>query len=95
MDRNSNMQLILDGFVFYYNCLRPHMALGGKTPAEAAKTGYPYKNWEDVVRSETPRVELTDEDKTRYRVGRKVRATRRRTTGRRIGDIPTTMRGIR
>jgi len=78
MDRNTNFQLILDGFVFYYNYLRPHMGLGGKTPAQAAKTGYPYKSWGDVVQSEMPKVELTDEDKTRYRVGRKVRAVRRK-----------------
>ncbi len=89
------MQLILDGFVFYYNYLRPHMGLGGKTPAEAAKTGYPYKNWEDVVRSEMPRIELTAEDKARYRVGRKVRAIRRKRTGRGTRENPTTMRGIR
>jgi len=93
MDRNSNMQLILGGFVFYYNYLRPHMALGGKTPAEAARTGYPYKNWEDVVRSEMPEVELTDEDKVRYRVGRKSRRIRRKRTKR--SATATMVRGLR
>jgi len=95
MDRNSNMQLILDGFVFYYNYLRPHMALGGKTPAQVARTGYPYESWGDVVRSELPKVELTDEDRSRYRVERKVRRIRRKRTGKRTSDIQTTMRGLR
>jgi len=95
MDRNSNMQLILDGFVFFYNYLRPHMGLGGKTPAQAAKTGYPYESWGDVVRSEMPKVELTDEDKTRYRVGRKVRVARQKLRRSRGSETPTSMRGIR
>lgn len=95
MNRNSNFQLILEGFVFFYNYLRPHMALGGKTPAQVAKVSYPYQNWGDVVRSEMPQVELADEDRARYRVGRKVRAARRKRTGRRSGDVLTTMKGIR
>lgn len=94
MDRNSNMQLILEGFVFYYNYLRPHMALGGKTPAQVAKVNYPYQNWRDVVRSEMPKVELTDEDRSRYKVERKVRRIRRKQTGRGTSNVPTTMRGI-
>ncbi|MFC1968068.1 DDE-type integrase/transposase/recombinase [Chloroflexota bacterium] len=96
MDRNTNFQLILDGFVFYYNYLRPHMGLGGKTPAQAAKMDYPYESWGDVVRSEMPKLEVTDEDKVRYRVERKVRTSRRkpRRTGQR-GTIPTSVRGIR
>ncbi|MBI4266797.1 MAG: DDE-type integrase/transposase/recombinase [Chloroflexi bacterium] len=95
MDRNTNMQLILDGFVFYYNYLRPHIGLGGKTPAQAAKVAYPHQNWGDVVRSEMPNEVLTDEDRTRYRVGREVRAARRKRTGRGMGDVPTMMKGIR
>jgi len=55
--------------VFYYNYLRPHMGIGGKTPAQAAKTGYPYESWGDIVRSQMPKAELTTEDKERYRVG--------------------------
>jgi len=97
MDRNTNMQLILDGFVFYYNYLRPHMGLGGKTPAEAAKTEYPYQSWKEIVESQMPRVELTAEDRARYRVQRKVREARRkpRQLPRRSRDIPTAIRGLR
>lgn len=97
MDRNANMQLILDGFVFYYNYTRPHMALGGKTPAQVAKTGYPYDSWQDVVDSQMPKLELTDEDKTRYRVDRKRREMRLKRKVRRIGrrrNVQTTMRSI-
>jgi len=30
-------QIIIDGFRIYYNFIRPHMALNGKTPAQQAK----------------------------------------------------------
>ena len=95
MDRNSNMQLILDGFVFFYNYLRPHMGLGGQTPAQAAKTGYPYESWGDVVRSEMPNVEMTDEDRNRYKVERKARRIKQR-AGRlgRCGTV-TSVGGLR
>jgi len=58
-----------------------------------AKTGYPYENWGDVVRSEMPKVELTDEDRSRYRVDRKARRIRRKRIGR--SDTPAMMRGMR
>ncbi|MBI4345147.1 MAG: transposase [Euryarchaeota archaeon] len=32
-----NAQTIADGFRSYYNFVRPHQALDGKTPTEAAK----------------------------------------------------------
>ncbi len=93
MDRNSNFQLILDGFILYYNYLRPHMGLGGATPAQVASIDYPYKSWGDVVRSEMPRLTLTSEDRSRYRVGRKIRAMRRKP--RKSGDMPPMLGGIR
>jgi len=30
-------QTIVDGFRIYYNFIRPHQALNGKTPSESAK----------------------------------------------------------
>jgi len=39
-----------DGFLVYYDFLRPHEGLDGKTPAEAAKIDYRVKNWADVSR---------------------------------------------
>jgi putative transposase len=37
------------GFLTYYNFLKPHEALKGKTPAEKAKLRYEVKTWADVV----------------------------------------------
>jgi putative transposase len=39
-----------DGFLVYYNFLRPHEGLGGRTPADVAKVDYSVKNWSDVSR---------------------------------------------
>jgi hypothetical protein len=39
-----------DGFQAYYNYLKPHYSLLGKTPAEAAKVDYDIKTWTDIVR---------------------------------------------
>lgn len=41
---------ILEGWLVHYNHFRPHESLGNETPAEKAGTGFPYKDWEDVVR---------------------------------------------
>jgi len=30
-------QIIIDGFRIYYNFIKPHMALNGKTPAQKAR----------------------------------------------------------
>lgn len=45
---------ILDGWLVYYNFFRPHESLNDKTPAEVAKIDFPYKNWLDVVESQSP-----------------------------------------
>lgn len=42
------------GFLTYYNFLKPHEALNGKTPAERAKLGYDIKTWADVVNMPVP-----------------------------------------
>lgn len=34
LDSEPTAQTIIDGFRIYYNFIRPHMALNGKTPAE-------------------------------------------------------------
>lgn len=44
----------LEGFLFFYNFLRPHESLNDKTPAEIAELKIPYKNWLDVVSSQSP-----------------------------------------
>jgi putative transposase len=38
-----------DGWLINYNFFRPHEALKNKTPAEVAKSDFPYKSWRDVV----------------------------------------------
>jgi len=43
-----------DGFLVYYNYLKPHHSLYGKTPAEAAKVDYKAKNWMDIIKPEKP-----------------------------------------
>jgi hypothetical protein len=48
----------LDGFLVYYNYLRPHEALDNKTPAEVAKIDYPLKSWADIIRNVKPHIEV-------------------------------------
>lgn len=53
----KNIESALDfinGWLVYYNYLRPHEALDDKTPAEVAETDYPYKNWADIIRKHKP-----------------------------------------
>ncbi len=46
----ATLKRFTDGFVVYYNYFRPHEALNGKRPAEAAKMDYKVKNWADVCK---------------------------------------------
>jgi hypothetical protein len=55
MDKLKTKQLVLEGLIFYYNFLRPHESLNDRTPAEAAGIDFPYKSWQDIIRSETPK----------------------------------------
>jgi transposase-like protein len=54
MDKSETYQLILEGFILYYNYLRPHESLG-KTPAEAAKIDFPYRSFLDIIKSQIPK----------------------------------------
>ena len=65
MDRNKNVQLVLDGFTFYYNFLRPHQSLG-MTPAKAAKIKFPYKSWQDIIKSQLPPMPTSTNAVTTY-----------------------------
>jgi len=49
--RKGTAKIFTDGWLCHYNFFRPHPAVGGKTPAEAAKADAPYKSWKDVVKS--------------------------------------------
>ncbi|MFZ7134129.1 MAG: DDE-type integrase/transposase/recombinase [Eubacteriales bacterium] len=48
----------LDGFLAWYNYMRPHESLNGKTPAEQAKIQYDVKSWSDVVRTAKPHIQV-------------------------------------
>jgi len=48
----------IDGYIAYYNYMRPHETLDGKTPAEEAKIDYPYKTWADVIRFAHPQIQV-------------------------------------
>lgn len=48
----------IDGYLAYYNFLRPHESLSGKTPAEVAGINYALKTWVDVTRNTSPQIEV-------------------------------------
>ena len=45
----KSARLMTAGWLLHYNYLRPHEALKGETPAEAAGVKYPYRNWQEIV----------------------------------------------
>jgi putative transposase len=45
----DSAKIISEGFVIHYNFLRPHMTLGGKTPATVAGLKMPFKTWKELV----------------------------------------------
>jgi len=49
--RRTTARIIMEGWRAHYNFFRPHPALGGKTPAEAAGAPVLFKNWADVINS--------------------------------------------
>jgi putative transposase len=48
----------IDGYLAYYNFLRPHESLNGETPAEVAGINYTCKTWVDVTLNAYPQVEV-------------------------------------
>ena len=46
-------RLILDGFFVHYNFFRFHESLNDKTPSEVAGIKFPFKDWLDVVKSQS------------------------------------------
>ncbi|MFH1141002.1 MAG: IS6 family transposase [Chloroflexota bacterium] len=49
MQNRETAKIIMDGWLVHYNFFRPHEGLGGKTPGEVARVGFPYKSWRDMV----------------------------------------------
>ena len=52
MQNRATARLVTDGWLVYYNYLRPHGGLKGKRPAEAAGVKVPFRDWTDIVRME-------------------------------------------
>ena len=51
LDHEDSAQTMLDGMRIYYNFIRPHMALNGKTPAERAGISKLKKNkWISLIK---------------------------------------------
>jgi putative transposase len=48
----------MNGWLVFYNYLRPHESLDGKTPAEVARVKYPYENWAGIIRKHKPSVKI-------------------------------------
>jgi len=44
----ETLHQFMEGYLIYYNFLKPNEALNGKTPAEAAKIDYQVKNWKEL-----------------------------------------------
>jgi len=45
----ESAKLFTDGWLLYYNFLRPHESLKDFTPAKEAGIRYPYRNWQHIV----------------------------------------------
>jgi transposase-like protein len=99
MDKSETHQLILEGFVFNYNYLRPHESLKGKTPAEAAKIhDFPYKSWLDVIKGQIPRHDDTlslDEADRPAKPYRKRMKRKRQSRGKRVERTHSIVKGMR
>lgn len=48
---HNSAKLILDGYAVYYNHVRPHMSLKGKTPAQAS--GIEVRGWRQLIENAT------------------------------------------
>lgn len=51
----ETLNTFTQGFLVYYNYLKPHESLEGKTPAEKAGVKYQVKTWVDVVNQPIPK----------------------------------------
>lgn len=98
MDKSETHQLILEGFVFNYNYLRPHESLKGKAPTEVAKIcDFPYRSWLDVINGQIPKRDDTltlaevDHPAKTYRERAK---RKRQSKGKKVKQTRSTVKGI-
>ncbi len=54
----DSTKLLLEGWSVHYNCVRPHMSLGGKTPAQAARMNIP-NTWKGIIDEATKHEAIT------------------------------------
>jgi len=61
LDEESTAQTMMDGMRIYYNFIRPHMALDGKTPAQKAYVESNEARWMSLIKkaNQHQRVETT------------------------------------
>ncbi|MFC2067240.1 transposase [Chloroflexota bacterium] len=93
----ESTKLFTDGWLAFYNYLRPHMSLG-KTPAEAASVKCPFHDWSDFIGVRSP--VCVDEEIIREAPSlsphtsspRRVKQQNRRA---RIMKVETSVRGLR
>ena len=52
MKKMETARRFLEAYRVYYNCLRGHESLGGRTPAQAAGIKFPFANWKEVIESQ-------------------------------------------
>lgn len=72
-------KLNLDGWIYFYNYLRPHMSLDGQTPAAVAGLQPKHENWQGVVYSVKPKtLPIIKPAGMTYRKRRKTKITKRK-----------------
>lgn len=54
LKNKTTLQRFMSGWLVNYNYLRPHMGIEDKTPAEEANVKLSFKNWLELVKSESP-----------------------------------------
>jgi transposase InsO family protein len=50
LDDVETAQTMMDGLRIYYNFMRPHMALDGRTPAQKAKIATDKEQWMNLIK---------------------------------------------
>ncbi|MGA2309977.1 MAG: integrase core domain-containing protein [Candidatus Bathyarchaeia archaeon] len=53
LDDVETAQTMMDGLRIYYNFIRPHMALNGKTPAQKANVETEKAEWMSLIKKAT------------------------------------------
>jgi len=62
LEDEPTAQTIIDGFRIYYNFIRPHMALNGKTPAEKEKVSpkLEQNKWLSLIKKSVKEIHISN-----------------------------------